>query len=301
MRELLGRGALRVLAASVLWGTLGPTFKGLLAAGAEPLHIAFWRTLIGGVALVLWALWRGQSLHVQRHNLPLLLVYGLVSVAVFFTIYPTAVSLSSVTVAAVLLYTAPAWVALLAALVFREPLTARKLLSIAITFVGIALIAGAYNPSAFRANGWGILAGLGSGITYALFSIFGKAALRHTSPVTTMIYTLAFGGLFLLPFALRDGAPLVAPLRSPAGIALLLYIGLVPTAASMLLYTSGLQRLGDAGRASILATVEPLVAALLGYLLLGEALSPPQWLGGALILSGVGALAWPAATGGPTR
>ncbi len=283
------KGALLVALAAILWGTLGPSFRGLIAAGAEPLGIGFWRTLIGGAALVAWALWqRPALLRIERRALPLFLAYGLVSVAIFFWIYPTAVQLSTVAVAAVLLYTAPAWVALLAAFFFGEPLTARKGAAIVITFAGTVLVAGAYDLSALQANGWGVLAGLGSGITYALFSIFGKAALRRYSPVTAMIYALAFGALFLLPLVvLREWEPFVAPLRSARGVALLLYLGLVPTAGSMLLYSTGLQKLGDAGRASIIATIEPLVAALLGFLLLGEALAPVQWLGGALILAGV--------------
>jgi drug/metabolite transporter, DME family len=134
---------------------------------------------------------------------------------------------------------------------------------------------------------WGLLAGLASGITYATLGIFGKGALRRYSPPTAMLYALGVGTLFLALPVLRDPAPLLAPLQSGSGIALLLYVSLVPTAGSFLLYTTGLQRLNDAGRASVIATIEPLVAVLLGYFLLGEALAPWQWLGGALILLGV--------------
>lgn len=282
-----------VLLAAVLWGTLGPTFKGLNAVGAEPAHIGFWRALLACGLLGGWlALRRPALLRLERRDLPLFVAYGLISVAIFFVIYPAAVQRSTVAVAAVLLYTAPAWVALLAALLFGEALTWRKAGAIALAFVGTALVAGATDPAAMRANGWGVAAGLASGLTYAGFSLFGKAALRRYHPATTMFYALLFGALFLLPVVLRDWPPLVAPLQSSTGILLLLYIGLVPTTGSLMLYTTGLHRLNDAGRASILATVEPLVAALLGFLLLGETLEPTQWLGGALILAGIAILSW---------
>lgn len=282
------QGWMLVAAAAILWGTLGPAFKGLGDLGVRPVQVGLWRAVLAGGVFFLWlALCRPTLLRIQARHLPLFVGYGVVSVAIFFVVYAAAVQLSTVAIAAVLLYTAPAWVALLAFFVFREPLTPRKGIAILMTFFGTALVAGAYDLSALRGNGWGITAGLASGITYAMFSIFGKAALRHYPPATAMLYALTFGALFLLPLALRDLASLVAPLRTPYGVALLLYVGLVPTAGSFALYSTGLQRLNDAGRASVIATIEPLVAALLGYVVLGEALAAAQWLGGAFILAGV--------------
>ncbi len=285
------QGWLMIAAAAILWGTLGPAFKGLGDMGVQPVQVGFWRALLAGSVFAIWlAARRPALLRIHPRHLPLFVAYGLVSVAIFFAVYTAAVQLSTVAIAAVLLYTAPAWVALMAFFFFREPLTGRKGIAIFLTFIGTALVAGAYDPSALRGNGLGIAAGLASGLTYAAFSIFGKAALRRYQPATAMLYALAFGAAFLLPLALRDWGSLVAPLGTLSGVALLLYVGLVPTAGSFILYTTGLQRLNDAGRASVIATIEPLVAALLGYLLLGEALAPAQWLGGAFILTGVLAL-----------
>ncbi|MBA3530337.1 MAG: EamA family transporter [Ardenticatenales bacterium] len=282
------KGVLMVVLAAVLWGTLGPTIRGLTAVGAAPVPIGFWRALLAGIALAVWLALRDPAqLRVAWRDLPFFLAYGLISVALFYTVYPLAIQLSTVAVAAVLLYTAPAWVTLMSFFFFGEPLTVRKGIAVALTFAGAALVSGAYELSVLRTSGWGIAAGLASGLTYATFSIFGKAALRRYRPATTMLYSLGAGMLFLLPVALAQWQALVAPLQSAQGILLLLYIGLVPTVGSLMLYTTGLQTLNDAGRASIIATIEPLVAALLGYFLLAEALTRPQWLGGAFILAGV--------------
>jgi DME family drug/metabolite transporter len=112
--------------------------------------------------------------------------------------------------------------------------------------------------------------------------------LRNLAPAATIFYGLLFGALFLLPFVLwQEGAAFLAPQASPRGWLLLLYMGLLPTAGSFWLYMAGLSRLGDAGRASVIATLEPVIAAALGFLVLGESLAPVQLAGGGLVVAGI--------------
>src|SRR3990170_1702919 len=96
-------------------------------------------------------------------DLPLFAGYGLIGVAVFMTVYLTAIRLSTVAAAAMLLYTAPAWVTLLARLFFHEPLSRRKVAAVLLTVTGSALVVRAYDPAALRLNLAGILAGLAAG------------------------------------------------------------------------------------------------------------------------------------------
>jgi len=280
-------GAWMVVAAAVLWGTLGAVFKILGACGASPVAIGFWRALLAGVVLAGTTLLRRGSLRVARADAGLFIAYGFVSVAVFYAMYPLAVHLSTVAVAAVLLYTAPAWVALMAAAFLGERLTARRVGAIAVTFGGCALVAQVHDPSLLRGNVLGVAAGLASGLTYATMGIFGRAALRRYPPATVATWALLIGCAFLLPVGLSQGAPFWAVWGDAHASAWMLYAGLIPTAGSFLLYVKGLERLQDAGRASVLATIEPLVAALCGYLVWNEALAGWQWAGGALILAGV--------------
>jgi DME family drug/metabolite transporter len=126
----------------------------------------------------------------------------------------------------------------------------------------------------------GLLAGLGAGLTYACYSIFGKTALRRYSPFTTVVYALGVGAVFLI--AIARGLPAVPR----AGVVPLLYLIVGPTTAAYLLFITGLQWV-EAGRASIIATLEPLVAGLGGALILHEPFGVSQWLGGALIIAGV--------------
>ncbi len=278
-----------ILLAAVLWGTLGITFRGLQELGATSIAIGFWRAIVAAPLVGLMLLVRNPAqLRVLPRDLPLLMGYGLVSVAMFFVVYAAAVQYASVAVAAVLLYTAPAWVIVLAGVLFREQFTIQKGIAVLLTFIGVALMAGLTDMNNLSVSFLGLATGLGAGFTYATFSLFGKAALKNYAPVTAIFYGLLFGALFLLPFVLMwETRAFLAPLQSPQGWALLLYMGVFPTAGSFWLYMAGLHYLGDAGRASVLATLEPVVAAGLGFLVLNEGLTPIQLAGGGLVLVGI--------------
>jgi len=277
-----------ILAAALLWGTLGIAFRGLQELGTTSVAIGFWRAIVAAPVVGLILVVRQPAhLKVAMRDVPLLLGYGLVSVAMFFVVYAAAVQSASVAVAAVLLYTAPAWVIVLAALLFRETITLQKGIAVVLTFIGVALVAGLSDIGNLNVSFWGLITGLGAGFTYATFSLFGKAALKNYAPITTIFYGLLFGALFLLPFVWHEWDAFLAPLTSIQGWGWILYMGILPTAGRFWLYMAGLGYLGDAGRASVLATLEPVVAALLGFLVLNEGLSAVQLAGGGLVLVGI--------------
>ncbi len=280
------RGYALVAAAAVLWGTIGIAARSLFASGLTPLGAAAWRATGAFALLGAYCLLANRAaLRITWRDLPLFAAYGAVSVAGFMTVYFTAIRLTTVATAAMLLYTAPAWVVVLARIFFGESMTTMKATAVGLAFIGCVLVIGALGPSAsglgaMRLTGRGLLAGLGAGFTYAMYSIFGKTALRRHSPLTTVVYTLGFGALFLLIFS--DGLPRVPR----AGLPALLYVVAGPTAVAYVVYIAGLQWI-EAGRASVVATLEPVVAALGGVFLLHEPFGLAQWIGAALVLAGV--------------
>ena len=312
------RGGLLVLTAAALWGTLGVSYK--LATegyGLTPLTVVFWRAALAALSLGLFLglvmplLGKGlRLLKVRRADLPLFAAFGLLGITAFYLLYIYAVVLAGVTVAVVLLYTAPVFVAVMAWRWLGEGFGPRKALALALTLLGCVLVARAYDLQTFQLNALGIVCGLGSAFTYALYSILGKVSLRRGVPIATMsLYVYGIGALGLLAVALLPG--LLQPLFYPSGSApgsatpslqgpgqllemganlevwgLLLLLALAQSLGALWAYTAGLRYL-EAGIASILATFEPLVAALLAYFLLGERLDWPQLLGGALILGAV--------------
>jgi drug/metabolite transporter (DMT)-like permease len=280
-----GGGYLRITGAAVLWGSIGVAGRAAFAAGVTPLEAAFFRALLAFAAVAIIVLITdATALRIRPRDLILFGAFGLISIAVFFFVYLYAISRTTVATAAILLYTAPAFVIVLSALLFHEPVTRRKGAAVALAFAGCALVVRGYDPASLRLNLPGVLAGLASGFTYGLYSIFGKTALRRYRPITTLTYALGIGavalGLVALPLgAVRLGHP-------PAAWGGILYLALVTTLLAQWLYLAGLQRI-EAGRASLVATLEPVVAAGFGYLLLGERLAPWQLVGGALVLSAV--------------
>ncbi len=279
-------GYVWVLAAAVLWGSLGVAVRFTTAAGVGVFEASAWRAGLAFLAaLSAAAATQPSRLRVRPRDLLLFGAYGFVSIALFFLSYFTAIERTTVATAAVLLYTAPAWVTGLSAVLFREELSRTKLVSLVFAFAGSALVVRAHDPAALRADLPGVLAGLASGLTYGLYSVFGKVALRRYPPLVVLVYALGFGTAFLLLLGVAAGVPVrrflpsaVAPAMGP-----LLYLGLVTTLLAQWLYVSGLRTV-QASRASIVATVEPVVAGVLGYLLFGEALQPLQLAGAALVL-----------------
>lgn len=278
-------GYARIIAAAVLWGSIGIAGRAVFHHGVVPLEAAFFRALIAVVLVTGYVLATDRGLlRVRAADLLLFAAFGLVSVAVFFFVYLYAISRTNIATAAILLYTAPVFVILLSAVLFREPLTRAKIAAAFLAFMGCVLVVRGYDPQSLRPNLPGVLAGLASGFAYAMYTIFGKTALRRYSPITTLFYSLGFGAMFLGIAAIPLGVVRLS--HTPAAWGVIAYLGLVITLVSAWLYLGGLQHV-EAGRASLVATIEPVVAAVLGFLFLGERLEGWQILGGALVLIAV--------------
>jgi drug/metabolite transporter (DMT)-like permease len=151
----------------------------------------------------------------------------------------------------------------------------------------------AYDPALLGVNALGVLCGLGSAFAYALYSILGKVSLnRGYSAATTSFYIYSIGVLGLLTLALLIAPDQqLVPGDSPGAWGLLLFLALVQTLGAVAAYVTGLRYL-EAGIASILATFEPVVATMLAYFVLREAIDWPQMLGGLLVLGAVILLQW---------
>lgn len=283
-------GSVLILCAAVLWGSLGIAGRIAFRAGIAPLEAAFFRAAGAFVVLLAGMLVGNRSaLRVRGRDLMLFALFGLISVAIFFFAYLFAISQTSVATAAILLYTAPAFVILISALAFHEPLTRAKMGAVGLAMVGCVLVVRGYKLETLHLTGTGVLAGLLAGFTYGMYSVFGKTALRRYSPLTTLTYALGFGALFLGAAALPSGV--VGWSHPRSGWWAIAYLAVVTTLLAQGLYLSGLRRL-EAGRASLMATLEPVVAAALGYAILGEGLDAWQVVGGTLVLSAVITARW---------
>ncbi len=278
-------GALAVVGAASLWGTLGYFAKILYAQGLSFESLVAVRASVGWVAILLFVLaTRGaRGLRVARGDLVFLVPLGAVGIGVFYLLYFYTVRESTVGTAAILLYSAPAFVIVLAWLFFREPLGATKVLALVLTICGIFLVAGAYEPASLAVSPTVLLTGLLSGLTYGLYAVFGRPVAGHLSPAVVLSYALAFASLLLVPTALPTLDTLAG--LPASSYALLFMLSVVHTTLAFALYTFGIRHLG-AGRAAIVATVEPVVAGAMGIALLNEGLTVLKALGALLVLAG---------------
>jgi drug/metabolite transporter, DME family len=271
-------GYLFVAIAAVLWGLLGPVTKIALREGMGAVEVAFWRALVGAGIFAVHAV-AIRKVRLERRDLPAVAAFGVVGVAGLMACYSRAVETGGAALAAILLYTAPLWVALLSALFLGERMTRRKLLALAVATLGVTGIAASSGGGGIRltpaALGWG----LASGFAYALYYLFGKRYFERYSTATLFIYALPVGALAMLP--LTDFGH-----KTPAAWAAVGFLGLVSTYLAYLFYSAGLRRV-EATRAATVATVEPVVAAVAAFAMWGERLSPVGYACAAVVLLGV--------------
>ena len=273
-----------ILAAAALWGIIGVWNRNLMAAGLSPTGIVVVRNF-GGMLLLLavFAVKDRGVFRVRREHLKYFFGTGIISVVLFTSCYFSCQKICSLAVASILLYTAPSFVVILSAILRKEPVTKKKLLALALTLVGCACVCGVFDGG-LTVTFTGILLGLGAGFFYALYSVFGRYALAHYSSMTVTVWTFIFAGpaslVMLRPAEMR------AVFTAPS--AWLLAAGLVvfSTVAPYILYTRGLARV-ESGKASIMASLEPVVAALAGVLIFGEPMGLLTLLGILCVLAGV--------------
>ena len=271
-----------ILGAAVCWGCIGLFNRPLLSAGVLPENLVVIRNLGGLLVLTLVFLFTDRGVfHVKPKHLPIFAATGIISVVLFTLCYFNAQKLCSLSVSAILLYTAPAMVVVMSALIFHEKITGKKLLALALAFFGCALVSGVLTGG-LSVTPQGLLLGLGSAFFYALYSIFAPFALRHYSAMTVVFWTFVFAALGAL-FA-ADWGNLSAALSVPQNALLAAGLVLLSTVAPYILYTKGLANV-ESGKASIMASIEPVVASLVGTLVFGEPFGLAALLGLACILA----------------
>lgn len=275
--------AASILAAAALWGIIGGWNRRLMAGGLSPYSIVVVRNCGGLVLLTAVMALRDRSVfRVERQHLKYFFGTGVVSVVLFTVCYFSCQEICSLAVASILLYTAPAIVVVLSALLWREPVTKKKLLALGLTLVGCALVCGVFS-GALTVTGGGIALGLGAGFFYALYSIFGRYALAHYGPMTVTVWTFVFAGAASLVLVRpAELAALAQPSMALTAVGLVVCSTVLP----YILYTRGLARV-EAGKASILASLEPVVASVAGVVLFGEPMSPLTAAGIVCVLAGV--------------
>ena len=279
-------GPLLIILAGCFWGSMGIFVRRLTEYGFTAVQIVSIRVTLAALFFCIILLIKDRSgFRIALRDLPLFLGLGFGSILFFTVCYFTAITMMPLSTAAILLYTSPIWIMLMSVLFFHEKLNGKKLLALALAFAGCVLVSGISGEGITLT---GLFVGLGSGLGYGLYSILGTVALRKYSPYTVTAYTFLFAaaGSWLI-CGPADMISKFTAAQDP--VSLLLFCGLtalVTAVIPFLFYTLGLRTV-EASRAGILATVEPLVATLVGILAFSESLTLLPALGILLILSAV--------------
>lgn len=269
-----------MLAAAIGWGTTG-TAQAFAPTGATPPAVGAVRLLVGGAALLVLALSRHQ-LHRRGWPLAATAIGTLAGYQLFFFAAVARTGVTTGTVVAI--SSAPILAGLLDALLgVRLPRS--WLWSTLLAVAGSLLLVGA--GSAVVVDLPGILFALGAGGSYALYTLASKELLRHQPPDAVIAVAFCGGALVLSPFLFFVD---LRWLQQPQGFLVALHLGLVATALAYMLYIRGLLTLPPAAAVTV-ALAEPLTAATLGVVLLGEQLTFSAWCGVGLIFAGLAVLA----------
>lgn len=281
----MNRYVTAVLAAGFCWGFMGFFTRQLAVCGIDSNGAIVVRCSVAAVCFGILILCRDRGqFRIRLKDLWCFLGSGLLSLLFFTFCYFHAISMMSLSAAAILLYTAPAIVMLLSAVLFGEKVTEMKIVAVVIAFIGCCLVSGIGTDTVLTPQG--ILYGLGSGFGYALYTIFSRYALqRGYSSSTINFYSCLFAAVGAV-LIWRPQGLFAAMTASVPAFLWCLATGVLSCFVPYMLYTYSLTGLEN-GRASVLASVEPVVASLVGVFLYHEKMTIPSAVGVAMVLSAI--------------
>ena len=277
-------GSFYALAAGTLWGSMGVFVRHFQTIGLNALEIGWFRVLFGLLVVGLYlALRHRELLKIRFRDVPLFVGTGVGSLFLLNLTYYTSMRYVSLAVAGVLLYTAPIFVMLLSAILFREKITPKKLLALGLAFLGCAMVSGLGGSNQISLPG--VLWGLGAGLSYCMYSIIGRYILRRGYSSWTMtFYTFVF--CMLADCLVCDWQAVGNIFLQPGELLWAAGLGVVTAFFPYVFYSKALEHM-EGSRASILASIEPVVAALFSVFLFHEPLGMAGVAGMVLVLAAI--------------
>ena len=275
---------LYVVLAGIFWGTSGIFVNFMEDYNLASLQITGIRSIMSAVIMGLYLLVFDRSAFRIR-ALQLLMFLG-IGVSIFATayFYFGAISETNISVAVVLMYTAPAFVMTYSVAFLGEKLTKVKFISVVLVIAGCCLVSGLFGNLKFSLKG--IIMGVMSGVAYSSYNILTRIAMnKGYKTMTTTFYSFLVTAILGIVFSDIGGVVNVA-VNTPASLFLMVGIGICSCVAPYLFYTTALKYI-HAGTASSLCIVEPMAASIFGVVIFHEAMNLPMVAGIVLILLAV--------------
>jgi drug/metabolite transporter (DMT)-like permease len=257
-----------------------------------PLTLALIRFAQGSLVLFAYlAIFRRDLLRVDRRDLPYLALLG----AIFFTVFPVTFNVGlryiEASRAALLIATMPLWSLLIGRFVARERLSARQVIGVFTSIVGVGIVMlhrGAAESGALKGN----LLLLTTALFGAIYNVLAKRMLARYAGLTVTFYAMVFGTLLLTPALLVEHVPRLATLSTET-LVMVILLGVLGGAVSFSLWTAALRYLSPT-QVAVYININPMAATLLAALMLHERLSVTFVLGFAAVAAGVMIVNWSA-------
>lgn len=268
--------------AGILWSTLGLFGNMLMERGLSSEQVAFTRLFIGFIVLSLYSLIRRPE--VLKINLKCLLYCGAIGIicqGLFNKCYFKAVEVTGVSIAAVLLYTSPLFLAVFSKIVYKEKMTRAKIISLILCCIGaiMAVTGGVLDLEGI--NTYGIIMGIMAAITYALMPIISKNALKEFSSETILIYGFLFGAIFMIPSA--KPVEMIGFVTDMNVLPYMILLGVFPAAMAYIFYAEGIARGCELSIVGVVASVELIAASIIGWTVVGEVFTIGKAIGVAIM------------------
>ncbi len=270
--------------AGIMWGIISIFVRRLGDEGFSSLDIMLVRSVIAMAGIFLYLIiFDREKLKIDIRDWWIFFGTGVLSFFTFGAAYFMTIESTSVSVAAVLLYTSPVFVMIMAAIFFKEKITAVKVLATCIAVIGCVFVSGGFGGESVSPSG--LATGILSGFCYALYSIFGRIAAKKYSPITVTAYTFLFASVACL-FTADTGGIIASVCEKTSLLPFMTAMAVVTAIFPYILYTGGL-KYTSAGKAAVMACVEPAVAFLTGVIVFSERLTVQSVLGAAMILAAI--------------
>ena len=277
-------GSLYLILASSIWGGMYVVVK-MVVSVIPPLELVWLRYLVAIAALFIIGFITKQSWRIEKRHVLIIIAIGIIGNAISIVAQETGTMLSTAQMGAIITSSTPAFMVIFARFILKERLTIKKGISVCLATIGVFLIVGIGNMSMSSTLGGVSL--VVAALTWALMSVLVKRLPSDYSQIVVTTYSVLVALIVLTPFVLpRLHEINISQLTHPTIWGGLLYLGIVSTAGGFLLWNRGLQML-NASTGGIYFFFQPLVGALLGWLMLGEKISAAFWIGSILILLGV--------------
>ncbi|MDO0479041.1 EamA family transporter [Clostridioides difficile] len=277
------KGYVFIAIAGLLWATLGLFGKFLMGNGLTSEHIAFTRFFFGFIVLGVYSSIRTpQILKINKKGIIYSVIIGIICQAMFNLCYFKAIDIAGVSIAAVLLYTSPLFLAIFSKLCYKENITRSKLFSLILCFIGAIMAVTGGRLDFQGLNAFGLLLGVLSAIAYALMPTISKNALKEFSSSTILVYSFLFGAIFMIP----SSRPweILNYAKDLDVLSCMLMLGIVPAALAYIFYAAGISKGVELSVAGVVASVELVGSVIIGCTILGESFSLGKLFGVMLML-----------------